>query len=169
MSYGVTRNYVLKKDENDMNVFEQIISNRILVAGLVGWALAQVLKTVIYLVVNREFSFERMFGDGGMPSGHSATVTAVALSTGFETGFNTPLFAVAAIMAIVVMHDAMGVRLETGKQAKAINDMMEFMQKIGGKDLTNKEKLKEFVGHTPLQVIMGCILGILVAVAFQVM
>ena len=150
-----------------MDILHQIISNRILIAGLVGWAIAQALKTITYLVVNKSISFERMFGDGGMPSGHSATVTAVALCTGFECGFNTPVFAVAAIMAIVIMHDAMGVRLETGKQAKAINDMMEFMQKIGGKELTNKEKLKELVGHTPLQVIAGCMLGIIVAIVFQ--
>ena len=150
-----------------MSYLNQLISNRILIAGLVAWASAQVLKTVIYLVINRQLSFERLFGDGGMPSGHSATVTAVALCTGFECGFNSPVFALAAIIAIIVMHDAMGVRLETGKQAKAINDMMEFMQKLGGKELTNEEKLKEFVGHTPLQVIMGCILGIIVAAVFN--
>ncbi len=150
-----------------MEILKQILMNRILISGLIGWAVAQVLKTIIYLVVNHELNFERLFGDGGMPSGHSATVTAVALSTGFEVGFNTPIFALAAIVAIIVMHDATGVRLETGKQAKAINDMMAFMQKLGGKELTNKEKLKEFVGHTPLQVVMGCILGIVVAIVFH--
>ena len=150
-----------------MEILKQILMNRILISGLIGWAVAQVLKTIIYLVVNHELNFERLFGDGGMPSGHSATVTAVALSTGFEVGINTPIFALAAIVAIIVMHDATGVRLETGKQAKAINDMMAFMQKLGGKELTNKEKLKEFVGHTPLQVVMGCILGIVVAIVFH--
>ncbi|MBO4863120.1 MAG: divergent PAP2 family protein [Eubacterium sp.] len=150
-----------------MNYINELLSNRILISGLVAWATAQILKTITYLVINKQLSFERLFGDGGMPSGHSATVTAVMLCTGFECGFNSPVFAVAAILAIIVMHDAMGVRLETGKQAKAINDMMEFMQKIGGKELTNEEKLKEFVGHTPLQVIMGCILGIIVAAVFN--
>ena len=75
-----------------------------------------------------------------------------------------PVFAVAAILAIVVMHDAMGVRLETGKQAKAINDMQEFINKMSGKELTDEEKLKEFVGHTPLQVCMGALLGIVVGI-----
>ncbi|SNU09917.1 hypothetical protein SAMN06297422_1376 [Lachnospiraceae bacterium] len=150
-----------------MDYLNQLISNRILWAGLIGWASAQILKTITFLIVNKRLEIERLFGDGGMPSGHSATVTAVALSTGLECGFDSPVFAVAMIMAIVVMHDASGVRLETGKQAKAINDMMEFMQKIGGTQLTNEEKLKEFVGHTPLQVVMGGVLGVIVAILFH--
>ena len=101
--------------EDKMEILKQILMNRILISGLIGWAVAQVLKTIIYLVVNHELNFERLFGDGGMPSGHSATVTAVALSTGLECGFGSPVFAVAMILAIVVMHDASGVRLETGK------------------------------------------------------
>ena len=150
-----------------MDYLNQLISNRILWAGLIGWASAQILKTITFLIVNKRLEIERLFGDGGMPSGHSATVTAVALSTGLECGFDSPVFAVAMIMAIIVMHDASGVRLETGKQAKAINDMMEFMQKIGGTRLTNEEKLKEFVGHTPLQVVMGGVLGVIVAILFH--
>lgn len=150
-----------------MEYLNQLLSNRILLAGLIGWGSAQILKTITFLVVNKKFEIERLFGDGGMPSGHSATVTAVALSTGLECGFGSPVFAVAMILAIVVMHDASGVRLETGKQAKAINDMMEFMQKLGGKELSNEEKLKEFVGHTPLQVGMGGVLGIIVAIFFH--
>ena len=150
-----------------MEYLNQLLSNRILLSGLIGWGAAQILKTITYVVVNKKFEIERLFGDGGMPSGHSATVTAVALSTGLECGFGSPVFAVAMILAIVVMHDASGVRLETGKQAKAINDMMEFMQKLGGKELSNEEKLKEFVGHTPLQVGMGGVLGVIVAILFH--
>lgn len=147
-----------------MEYLNQLISNKILIGGLIGWATAQVLKTIIFLIVNRKFQFERLFGDGGMPSGHSATVTAVAVSTGIECGFDSPVFAVAMILAIIVMHDAMGVRLETGKQAKALNEMMELVEKLAGNDLSNDEKLKEFVGHTPFQVLMGCILGLIVAI-----
>ena len=147
-----------------MYIVNQLISNKILISGLVGWATAQVLKTIIYLIVNKKLSWERLFGDGGMPSGHSATVTAVALSVGLECGFNSALFAVATIIAIVVMHDAMGVRLETGKQAKYINEMTELIEKLSGTELSNEEKLKEFVGHTPFQVVMGGILGIIVAI-----
>lgn len=147
-----------------MNYFEQLISNKILIAGIIGWASAQVLKVLIFLIVNKRFQLERLIGDGGMPSAHSSTVTAVAISSGIECGFSSPVFAVAMIMAIVVMHDAMGVRLETGKQAKALNELLDVMNKIGGTELSNIEKFKEFVGHTPFQVVMGCILGFVIAV-----
>lgn len=147
-----------------MNYFEQLISNKILIAGIIGWASAQVLKVLIFLIVNKRFQLERLIGDGGMPSAHSSTVTAVAISSGIECGFSSPVFAVAMIMAIVVMHDAMGVRLETGKQAKALNELLDVMNKIGGTELSNIEKFKEFVGHTPFQVVMGCILGFVIAI-----
>ena len=141
----------------------QLISNRILVGGIIGWASAQIIKTIIFLIVNRKLQLERLVGDGGMPSAHSTTVTSVAMLAGLELGFDSPIFAVAAIMAIVVMHDAMGVRLETGKQAKVLNDMMDLFEKMNGAELSNQQKLKEFVGHTPLQVICGAVLGIIVA------
>ena len=152
-----------------MQYISQLFSNKILVSGLVGWGSAQILKTIIFLIVNKKFQLERLFGDGGMPSGHSATVSAVALSTGLECGLSSPVFAIATIVAIVVMHDATGVRLETGKQAKVLNEMTELIEKLSGAELTNEEKLKEFVGHTPFQVAMGCILGILVAVLLHVL
>ena len=147
-----------------MEYVTEFLSNKILISGIIGWATAQVLKTIIFLIINKKFQFERLFGDGGMPSGHSATVTAVAVSTGIECGLSSPLFAIATIIAIVVMHDAMGVRLETGKQAKVINEMMGFMEKLGGTELSYEEKLKEFVGHTPAQVGAGLVLGVVVAI-----
>ena len=150
-----------------MYIVNQLISNKILISGLVGWATAQILKTIIFLIVNKKLNLERLFGDGGMPSGHSATVTSVAVMTGLEYGFDSGVFAVAAILAIVVMHDAMGVRRETGKQAKAINEMQDFINKMSGKELTDEEKLKEFVGHTPLQVAMGAILGLAVGIVIH--
>lgn len=150
-----------------MIYLEQLIHNKILISGIVGWASAQVLKTIIFLIVNKRFEIERLFGDGGMPSGHSATVAAVALSSGLEYGLDSPYFAVAMIMAIIVMHDASGVRLETGKQAKVLNEMSDIVQKLGGTDLTYNEKLEEFVGHTPFQVAMGCALGFVVAIVLH--
>ncbi|MCR5213722.1 MAG: divergent PAP2 family protein [Eubacterium sp.] len=143
-----------------MEYINQIVSNRILISGLIGWASAQLLKTIIFLIVNKRLQLERLFGDGGMPSGHSATVSAVAISTGLESGFASPIFALATILAIIVMHDAMGVRFETGKQAKVLNEMTELIEKLSGTELSNEDKLKEFVGHTPLQVLMGCVLGL---------
>ena len=145
---------------------EQVLAffqNRILMNGLIAWAVAQVLKTIIFTILNHRFDISRLFGDGGMPSGHSATVTAMAVSSGIIYGLGSFEFAVTAILAIIVMHDAMGVRLETGKQAKMINDIVELLLNQNQK-LTQEEQLKELVGHTPLQVFFGGLLGVLVAV-----
>ncbi len=149
-----------------MNIFDAIIHNRILIAGVLGWATAQVLKLLIHLIVNRKLSWERLIGDGGMPSAHSATVTAVAATAGMECGFDSPIFAVAAILAIIVMHDAMGVRLEAGKQAQVINEMIQTFVKLGDTKISAETKLKEFVGHTPIQVFAGFLLGLLIAILF---
>lgn len=134
-------------------------NNRLLFNALIAWAAAQALKTVVYALVNRKLDIRRLFGDGGMPSGHSATVTALAVTAGLEYGLESAVFAVSAILAIVVMHDAMGVRLEAGKHAKALNELLE----LASSDLAGEVKLKEFVGHTPLQVAFGCLLGLVVA------
>ena len=146
-----------------MEYIQQLLANRILMAGLVSWASAQVIKAILYLIMNGRFDIERLFGDGGMPSGHSATVSAAALTTGMECGFASPVFAVMLLVAIIVMHDAMGVRLEPGKQAKAINTIMDVLEEIGREDLSPEEKLKEFVGHSPLQVFIGAGVGIVAA------
>ncbi len=143
-----------------MEWLSRLLSNRILICSLLAWAAAQVIKTILYAVINKELSFERLFGDGGMPSGHSATVTSMAISCGMVYGFDSGIFAIAAIVAIVVMHDATGVRLETGKQAKIINELVEHLK---DKRIPDEEKLKEFVGHTPLQVLCGAILGAVIA------
>ena len=146
-----------------MSIINDLITNRILITGLFSWAVAQILKTVIYLAINKTLNLERLVGDGGMPSAHSATVTSVALSVGLNCSFGSPEFAIAAILAIIVMHDAMGVRLETGKQAKAINDMMSLLNQLADSNTSPEKKLKEFVGHTPMQVLAGLILGIVTA------
>ena len=142
-----------------MNILNELVSNKILICAAITWATAQILKTIIHAIVNKSLDPRRLFGDGGMPSAHSATVTSVAVSCGFVCGFDSPIFAVALIFAFIVMHDAMGVRLETGKQAKVLNDLMELFYTEG----TPEQKLKEFVGHTPLQVISGFVLGLIVA------
>lgn len=146
-----------------LSIVEEILTNRILITGIAGWAIAQVLKTVIYALMNKKIDLRRLAGDGGMPSSHSATVTSVAVMTGFECGFGSPYFAIAAVVSLVVMHDAMGVRLETGKQAQVINEMFEFLDHLSEESISMDIKLKEFVGHTPIQVVAGCILGIIVA------
>ena len=137
--------------------------NPILLTGAVAWLLSQVSKAIIYLIIKKRFQWDRLFGDGDMPSSHSATVTSVAVATGFTAGWGSPVFGVAVFLAIIVMHDARGVRRETGKQAVVINDMLELFEKMGAGNLTPEQTLKEFVGHTPLQVFAGGILGFIVA------
>ena len=146
-----------------MNSFEQLIGNRILVSAVTGWFVAQILKTLIYTLMTKRFEPGRLVGSGGMPSSHSSTVCAMAAASGQIYGLGSFEFAVTVIIAIIVMHDAMGVRLETGKQAKLINEIVETFKTMNGKTLA-EEKLKEFVGHTPLQVLMGAILGIAIGI-----
>ncbi len=146
-----------------MEFIKDLLHNRIFVAAICGWFVAQVLKKLIHMWFNRKFVAERLVGSGGMPSSHSATVCALAAASGMEYGGGSFQFAMAAVFAIVVMYDAIGVRRETGIQAKVLNEMMELFDKMG-KEMSVEEKLKEFVGHTPLQVLMGALLGILIAV-----
>ena len=136
-----------------------LLTNRFLLVSLSSWFVAQVLKTVIYALETKKLDITRLFGDGGMPSGHSATVTSLAVFSGLNFGFGSFQFAATAILAIVVCHDAMGVRLETGKQAEVINDLIEIIDMLTTEELP-EAKLKEFVGHTPIQVFAGIIVGI---------
>ena len=154
------------------NFFRAFLNNRILMCGVSGWAVAQVMKTIIYALVNHEIRWERMVGDGGMPSGHSATVSAMAAASGILYGIQSFEFAIACMLAIIVMHDAMGVRMETGRQGKVLNEMIEFFRTEGFVEAFKKNdrmyefweaSLKEVVGHTPLRECVGCILGILIA------
>lgn len=142
-----------------MNRFQQLLSNHFLIAGVSSWLIAQVLKTIIHWLINRRLEIERLFGDGGMPSGHSATVTSLATMSALVCGPDSFEFAISAIVALVVCHDAMGVRRETGKQAVLINEMIRSFEVITSEKLP-EIKLKELVGHTPLQVLAGILVGI---------
>lgn len=137
--------------------------NRILMAAISSWLIAQVLKTILVLVLERELKLERLFGSGGMPSSHSATVCALATSAALLHGASSSQFAISAVLAFIVMYDACNVRLETGKQAVAIKELQQFFQDMGKAPLS-EEKLKELVGHTLPQVLAGAILGILTGV-----
>ena len=141
-----------------MNWFYELITNPFLLTALSSWAIAQVLKVFINAAVNQTWDLERLFGDGGMPSGHSATVASLAVFTALRCGTGSFQFAMAAIFAIIVCHDAMGVRLETGKQAALLNDLVEAFNILSTEDLP-EVKLKELVGHTPTQVSAGVIIG----------
>ena len=146
-----------------MDFLNDVFQNTIFVSAALGWLIAQVLKTLIYLIINKRFVAERMVGGGGMPSSHSATVCALATAAGMKYGGGSFEFAISAMFAIVVMYDAMGVRRETGIQAKVLNEMMDLLTNMG-KDMSAEDRLKELVGHTPLQVLMGALLGVLIAV-----
>ena len=147
--------------------FAELFSNRVLIGGLIGWFVAQVLKMILYSIINKTVNWERMIGDGGMPSAHSATVVSMAMTSALVYGVGSFEFAVTTMLATIVMHDAMGVRLETGKQAKILNEMIAFFEELGKPQVSAEKKLKEFVGHTPLQVLCGMILGVLVALALN--
>ncbi len=149
------------------NIFDAFI-NPVLIVPIFSWFLAQILKFIINALVNRGVSFSRLIGDGGMPSAHSATVFSLACMCGFHAGFDSVLFALSAIFAVVVMHDASGVRRETGKQAVAIKSMVQVINDfIVEKDSQIKtEKLKVLVGHTNLQVVCGALLGLIVSVVY---
>ena len=125
-----------------MNLWNELLANRVLIAGITGWASAQVIKAVLYAILNRNFSIERLFGDGGMPSGHSATVSAMATMAFFHYGVGSFEFTISAMLAIIVMHDAMGVRLETGRQAEVINEMRTLLDEIID-DFHNEETLEK--------------------------
>ena len=137
-----------------------ILSNQFFIVSVSSWFVAQFLKTLIYAIEHKKLDLSRLFGDGGMPSGHSATVSSLAMLAALVYGTDSFQFAVTVILAIIVCHDAMGVRLETGKQAIVINELVEAFDLLSPKKFS-EANLKEFVGHTPIQVIAGILLGII--------
>lgn len=141
-----------------------LFSNRILLSAMTGWFAAQLGKTILYFILNRELRLERMVGAGGMPSSHAATVCALVVSTAYNYSPQSFEFAIAFLLAVVVLHDARGVRLETGKQAQAIKDMYQVLDTIMDVDMPEVEKLKVLVGHTPSQVFVGGVIGILTGI-----
>nr|WP_294802827.1 divergent PAP2 family protein [uncultured Gemmiger sp.] len=142
--------------------------NFVLVTAISASLTAQLIKVLLNLFIFHRFIAERMWGAGGMPSSHSATVCAMVVATGRYCGVNSAVFAVAAVLSIIVMYDAMGVRYETGEQAKLLNRMFtEWMDQESEAlpFLKNGKKLKEMVGHTPIEVLTGAVLGILIGFA----
>ena len=149
-----------------MKIWNEILSNQVLVSAVAGWIVAQVLKTLLDFALNRTINWERMVGSGGMPSSHSATVCGLTTAAALHYGVSSFEFAVCFVLSMVVMYDATGVRRETGKQAKLLNSILsENPLKLNAEVL--QEKLKEYVGHTPLQVVAGAILGICLALVIN--
>lgn len=170
-----------------INIANKFFSyNYCLICAFVGWIVAQILKTLFVFISEKRFDAERLFGAGGMPSAHSATVCSLAIAVSRECGVDSPMFAVAAVLAIVVMYDATGVRRSSGEQARVINRIVDVLDisDIKQKEIKNKlkifsrkpdnfedfeeddedmKKLKEKLGHTPLEVLGGALLGIVIA------
>ncbi|OGX29789.1 MAG: hypothetical protein A2705_01435 [Omnitrophica WOR_2 bacterium RIFCSPHIGHO2_01_FULL_52_10] len=137
-----------------------VLNNKVLVITAMVWAIAQGAKVILGVIRERRFNFKWFIGTGGMPSSHAAGATALATTTGLETGFDSVLFALAVVFAVVTMFDAQGVRRSAGQQAAILNQVMDEMYwkgKIG------TERLMELIGHTPLQVIIGSIFGFVLA------
>lgn len=141
-------------------------TNRVLMCAVFSWIMAQFLKIFTSPQHREGMSFLRFLaGSGGMPSSHSAVVTAACFSCGILYGFHSPLFAISAVLAVVVMRDAAGVRRESGKQAAAINQMSRELNKK--KKIVDFDLLTELLGHTPLQVFFGGVLGVIMAFLCQ--
>lgn len=145
-----------------MTVLNELLHNKPLIIAALSWLVAGILKVLVELRVNRKLTISRVVGAGGMPSSHTSTVVSLLIAIGHYQGLASAEFALATIFAIVVIHDAVGVRLETGKQAKVLNTMM--FESEAFKDLDFEKQLKEYVGHTPSQALVGAIVGIIVSI-----
>ncbi len=155
-----------------MELFKTIITwNPVVTCAFCATVSAQVIKSLINFALMGKFSTERMFGDGGMPSSHSATVCATLVAVGRYCGTQSGVFALALVFATVTMRDAMGVRRETGEQAKLLNKMINnwIEQGTHNAPYLAEQKLKEMVGHTPIEVLSGAILGCLVGGFFPLL
>ena len=147
-----------------MEVIKAFFGNYVLISAVLGWFIAQFLKIFTVLFTTKKFHIKYMFTNGGMPSSHSATVLALCIACAIQEGVASPYFAISAVLAVIVMNDAFGVRYETGKQATILNRITKELF-AGNTDGVNTQ-LKELVGHTPFQVLMGALLGIVVAVGY---
>ena len=138
----------------------ELLQNRVLIVAVTAWLAGQLLKFPLEYILNKRWNWGIMFSSGGLPSSHSALVTAVALSIGFQDGFDTSIFALAVAIGMIVIYDAAGVRRQAGIHAERINEIMKnFIESRRFPE----EDLKEMLGHTPFEVITGVILGVLIS------
>lgn len=147
-----------------MKYVMSLLGNEPLMAALAGWAIAQIIKVFVNSVMARRFAWESIFASGGMPSSHSAFVTALAVVIGAQHGLGSAAFAVAAAFSLVVMYDACGVRRAVGEQAKVLNNIIEALKE--NTQMGGEKALKEILGHSPFQVVMGSLLGFVIGLLF---
>lgn len=147
-----------------MHSISEVLSNHVLIVALIGWFFAQGLKIPIYRIIEKKWDFSRFHGSGGMPSSHSSMVVAAAVMVGGLHGYQSAIFGLSVVLACIVMYDAAGVRRETGTQAIVINQILKDVL-INGKQISDEE-LKELVGHTPLEVAGGAVVGLVVSLVY---
>ena len=147
-----------------MRLFIANFKFNIVLTALIAWFIAQVLKVLIGVLREKRFNFKWFVGTGGMPSSHAAAVSALATSVGLHAGLTSPIFAIALVFAIVVLFDAQGVRRSSGQQAEVLNRILD---DIYWKHQVKEDRLKELLGHTPVEVLTGTALGILIALFFN--
>ena len=143
-----------------MEIIKSIVTNHVLIAPAGAWLISQVLKTVLFFIKEKKLDIKRIVGDGGMPSGHSATVVCLAVMAGYAEGFGSAIFAVAIIFSAVVIRDAVGVRREVGKQARILKELTD------KSDIKPEEKLKLISGHTIPEILIGMLIGVAVSVLY---
>lgn len=147
-----------------MNTFSSIIfANDVLWTVVSAWLTASLLKVIFYAIQKKKINFRRLIGNGGMPSTHSASVVSLAIAVGFKEGWNSTALAISLVLAFIVMIDASGVRLAASKHAKALNEITEEVFKDGQ---FHYEKFNELLGHTPTQVFVGGLIGVIISVIF---
>lgn len=144
-----------------MHSISGILHNHVMFAGLLGWFLAQALKIPIHYIVEKEWDIHRFHGSGGMPSSHTSMSVAATVLAGALHGFDSPLFGLGLVFTSVIMYDATGVRRETGRQATIINRILD-MVLVKGEPISDVE-LKELIGHKPIEVACGALLGLAIA------
>ncbi len=154
-----------------MELMQRLFSNYLLNLCVLAWCCAQLIKFLINLVSHHNVKLERLYGSGGMPSSHTATVCALTMGVAQVCGYSSAEFAIAAALSAIVIYDAMGVRRAAGEHAKILNQMMDEYEKndeLGEDGLPERKKdLKELLGHTPMEVLGGALLGILISMIYQ--
>ncbi len=146
-------------------LISEILHNKPIICALLCWFSAQLAKMIITAAVEHTLDPGKLLAPGGMPSSHTAFVTGVAVTVGVQEGFDSVFFALAAAFAIVIMYDACGVRRAVGNQAKALNNIINLLN--ANDTLANQEAVREILGHTPLQVLIGMLLGLAIALIFN--
>lgn len=143
-----------------MNKFDLIFSNNIIQVSILAWFVAQAIKVITVLIFDKKMDFRKFISSGGMPSSHSSFVCSMTTMVGEKVGYDSSMFAVCVIISLVIMYDASGVRRSVGKQAIVLNDLIEEFSKEG---IVKEGRLKELLGHTPIEVFAGAFLGIIIA------